>query len=226
MGWMLHFYISKKISWFYPQQVAFLSLSLEYKDPSLVEIISNKLGIFIKHDLVLFSQLDLVLSVCILMQKRQPFPIEISFFSNFETWVQQILYLEATTIDRNANSLGHFSYQCQDSLPVSHQIYQIFYLIKSSLHFLAIVQLQYHTLYSWFLIINVLFVMLVYWKSWMFPSPGLIWRRDLGCKQHQLFRRLFLYFNLYYLHYFHYSFLVWMVGMFFLALFSFPMLIV
>ena len=50
----------------FPQWVALSNLPLEYRDPPLVEIIANKLGIFVKNDLILFFWPHLVVNVCIL----------------------------------------------------------------------------------------------------------------------------------------------------------------
>ena len=51
---------------FFPYWISFPLLPLEYRDPEILEIIANKLGIFLKHDLIPYECPHLEVRVCLL----------------------------------------------------------------------------------------------------------------------------------------------------------------
>lgn len=65
----------------FPHWISFPHLPLEYRDPKIIEIIANKLGIFLKHDLIPFECLHLEARVCLLIDMCKYFPSSISLIS-------------------------------------------------------------------------------------------------------------------------------------------------
>lgn len=78
----------------------------------MVEILANKLGIFIKHDLVPFEQPHLPVRVCLLLNLSKPIPFEITICSKYGAWIQPVVIQDSITIHSCAPLLGHFTSQC------------------------------------------------------------------------------------------------------------------
>ena len=68
----------------FPYWISFPSLSLEYQDPKILEIIANKLGIFLKHDLIPYECPHLEVRVCLLSNMHKPFPKSIDIISKWK----------------------------------------------------------------------------------------------------------------------------------------------
>ena len=98
---------------FFPHWVEFPDLPLEYRDPEIIELIANKMGIFIKHDLIPYEHIFRSVRVCILMSNQKPMPSNLICHSKWGVWYQKIVIQGPGEIDKYSMSLGHFNSACQ-----------------------------------------------------------------------------------------------------------------
>jgi hypothetical protein len=107
---------------FYPFWISFPQLPLEYRDPNIIEVLANKIGIFLKHDLIPYDRPHLSVRVCVLLDMRKNIPPNIQINSTWGLWNQPILVQNSDIIQRFQSTLGHFNTQClngvQDSVKV------------------------------------------------------------------------------------------------------------
>ena len=80
-----------------PFWLSFPRMPVEYRDLDIVELIANKLGIFLKHDLIPFEDSRRTIRVCILLSLNKPFPNQITLDSIYGTW-NQIINIEDAKI--------------------------------------------------------------------------------------------------------------------------------
>ena len=88
---------------------------MEYRDPEILEIIANKLGIFLKHDLISYECPHLEVRVCLLSNMHRSFPQSIALISKWGKWIQSVKVQDPSVIHKFQDNLGHFSYMCQSS---------------------------------------------------------------------------------------------------------------
>ena len=74
LSWALNFKSEPNLCIFMPLWISLLLLPLEYQVPNLVEKIANKLGIFVKHDLIPFEESSLTVRVYHLLNTTMTFP--------------------------------------------------------------------------------------------------------------------------------------------------------
>ena len=98
-----------------PFWLSFPCMPVEYRDLDIVELIANKLGIFLKHDLIPFEDSRRTIRVYVLLSLNKPFPNQISLDSIYGTWDQIINIEDAKTVQLHEEKLGHFTHKCGDS---------------------------------------------------------------------------------------------------------------
>lgn len=86
---------------------------LEYRDLDLIEIFANKLGIFVKHNLIPFEYTHLTLRVCVLLNLSNPLLDSLFISSKWGSWNQKVVIQDASTVDKFVDLLGHHNTQCQ-----------------------------------------------------------------------------------------------------------------
>lgn len=101
---------------FFPYWISFPFLPLEYRDPQIIEILENKLGIFLKHDLIPYDHPHLDVRVCLLLSMHKPFPTSISINSQWGLWEKPVKVQDSQLVQKFQTSLGHFKTQCQKSV--------------------------------------------------------------------------------------------------------------
>ena len=97
---------------FFPHWISFPSLPLEYHDLEIVEIIANKLGIFLKHDLIPYECPHRAVRVCLLSNMHKAFPNSVALISKWGKWIQSVKVQDSSVIHKFQANLGHFSYIC------------------------------------------------------------------------------------------------------------------
>lgn len=90
MIWVPNFKPQPADIYFFPSWISFPLLPLEYKDPQTVEIFANKIGIFIKHDLIPYDRPHLDVRICLLLDMRKSFPSQFMINSQWGVWNQSI----------------------------------------------------------------------------------------------------------------------------------------
>ena len=113
MIWIPNFNPQETIIPFFPCWVSFPFLPLEYREPTIIEILANKLGIFLRHDLIPFDSPQLEVRVCLLVDKRKPLPTSLIITSQWGDWTQQVKIQDEATVSKFQHKLGHFSTQCR-----------------------------------------------------------------------------------------------------------------
>ena len=108
---------------FFQCWISFPSLPLEYRDPKIVEILANKLGIFLKHDLIPYECLHMEVRVCLLSNMHKLFPKSISLISKWGKWLQSVKVQDSSVIHKLQDKLGHFSLMCQSRQEDGLQVY-------------------------------------------------------------------------------------------------------
>lgn len=90
LAWVPNFSMESVPPLFMPFWITLPGLSLEYRDPDIVEIVANQMGIFIKHDLIPYELAHLTVRVCLLLNLTKPLPKSIIMTSSIGKWNQDI----------------------------------------------------------------------------------------------------------------------------------------
>ena len=113
-AWSPNFQPSHIACDFMPFLIEIPTLPMEYRDLKIIELIANKIGVFIWHDLVPFDEPSLSIRFCTLLNLNKPLPSSLIMSSKYAYWNQTIIIQDARTMVKMAGWLGHFTNQCQD----------------------------------------------------------------------------------------------------------------
>lgn len=83
---------------FIPIWVQLHSIPLQYREIDILEAIGNKVGIFIKNDMVFFDNLNLLVRLCLLMDATRYFPSSLQINSKNSGWYQKLFYEEPSLV--------------------------------------------------------------------------------------------------------------------------------
>ena len=117
-SWTPNFKPNDALGQFMPFWICLPTLPLEYRDPNIIEIIANQIGIYIKHDLIPYENLQRDVRVCLLLNMSKPKPTGITIKSKWGVLTQLIVVQSAEIVDKYSAVLGHFTSDClQDQIP-------------------------------------------------------------------------------------------------------------
>ena len=111
---------------FLPFWIALPSIPFEYRDAKVIEILANKIGIFMRHDYIPLEHLFHMPHFCVLLKSDSIPPQILKINSKWGTWEQILMIQDVETIQKFEGKLGHISNNskgysdlCEDNVSVS-----------------------------------------------------------------------------------------------------------